>query len=274
MKILVCIKQVPDYDTVLSSDWTVDNNTLWIDYANRIANCFDDYALECALRFMGKYNNTGDPCDIHILSIGDSSVDRLLKNYLAYEVSSVTRIAYGHSENNAPYIIAKLISLYIEKTGLPDIIMMGCQSGVYDYGQTPLYTAEILGIRCITHMTSLDFDESDPNRIYIQHNTKGSKEQIQVMQPIVVTVGDIENTALRSCTLKEKLAAKNRKINIVSLDALKYEPFDGYNQKTLREIQNVEQTKRCEMLRVDSTQQAVKIIKDEINAVQGVNTVE
>lgn len=52
MKIVVCIKQVPDTSDI---KWT-EHNTIQRDGVESIINPFDRYALETALRLKDKYN--------------------------------------------------------------------------------------------------------------------------------------------------------------------------------------------------------------------------
>ncbi|MDR2748031.1 MAG: hypothetical protein LBB77_11375 [Treponema sp.] len=60
MKIAVCFKTVPDFDQVVEADWdTFDPAAGWT-YVKRIFGCFDESALETALRLRSAWENSGE----------------------------------------------------------------------------------------------------------------------------------------------------------------------------------------------------------------------
>lgn len=74
MKILVCIKQVPDTTDI---KWT-ENNTIQREGVESVINPFDVYALEEALKLKKNLENV----EITVLTMGPSQAVDMLKKLL------------------------------------------------------------------------------------------------------------------------------------------------------------------------------------------------
>ncbi len=75
MKIIVCIKQVPDTADI---KWT-ENNTMVREGVESIINPFDEYALETALRIKDENPDT----IIKVLTMGPPQAEEILKRAIA-----------------------------------------------------------------------------------------------------------------------------------------------------------------------------------------------
>lgn len=257
MNILVCLKQVPDYDMVVSDNWVVKNNSVDIEYANRVINCFDEVSLELALRLSEKLDSLSNICNISVISVGSSQKDATLKMVLPYNIENVTRIDY--KDNASPLQIAYLIKEYIKMTSMPDVILAGCQAGNYDNAQTPYYIAELLNIRCLTNVTDFHYKET----LIATHTTHFGHQQTKIIEPHVLSVCSSDEIMLRSCTLKEKLAAKQRNIKVVSnLEAKDLRAL--YPDKLL----TIDKQVNCSFEHLDA-QAAAKMLYEQINQCLG-----
>ena len=73
MKILVCFKVVRDLEQVIEEDWNVEEGaSLSIDYTKKIWNCFDEAALETALRIK---DALGGECQCSAVTVSDGSME-------------------------------------------------------------------------------------------------------------------------------------------------------------------------------------------------------
>ena len=75
MKIIVCIKQVPDTNDI---KWT-ENNTIQREGVESIINPFDLYAIETAL----KIKNTLPDVEITVVSMGPLQAEKMLRHTIA-----------------------------------------------------------------------------------------------------------------------------------------------------------------------------------------------
>lgn len=102
--------------------------------------------------------------EIHLtaLNIGDKAADPFLKNLLALRYDRVVRIDPGEDLRVnlredlrfSPAAIAGMIAGFVGQQRY-DLILFGRQSGVGDSGQVPLFTAELLGLPCVTQVRAI-----------------------------------------------------------------------------------------------------------------------
>ena len=74
MKIVVCIKQVPDTTDI---KWT-EHNTIQREGVESIINPFDEYALETAIRLKDKYG-----AEVTAISMGPPQAEDIIKKAIA-----------------------------------------------------------------------------------------------------------------------------------------------------------------------------------------------
>lgn len=215
MKITVCLKQAPDFDMVMADDWAVnDEGGLDIDYANRIINCFDEVALEYALRLKEAHGGS-----VQALTVGGPECDAMLRAALALEVDAAARIEVeeGADLRFAPATVAGLLSAAIAAAPLPDLVLMGRQAGVGDAAVVPQLCAEWLGFHCISNL--LELTPAPDGRLAMAHQAPEGVRRLLVRPPAVATIGNMGDIALRSATLKARIAAKRRSIDQIRISA-------------------------------------------------------
>lgn len=229
LSVLVCVKEVPDYGMVLGADWqaVAGGHPPAIGYASRIANCFDENALELALRLAEQQRALGGACEVHVLSVGAASAEAVLKHCLALGVASATRVAVEAPDELAPAAVAGLVAAFARQSGPFGLVLTGRQAGLYDDAQVPLYTAELLGLRCVQDVIALEAAGPAGLPLRLRHRRERDVQLAESADALVATVGDIEGLALRSCTLKEKLAARQRAVAVLTPEALADAP-GGY----------------------------------------------
>jgi len=149
MKILVCIKQVPD----MASRFKVNGEGTWydeIDLAFRM-NEYDEYAVEQAVQIKEQQGNAPD---ITVLSIGPDRIVEMIKKALAMGCDRGVHIQDPASFRKDPWQIASTIAAFSRDKNF-DLIFFGMQSQDRGSGQVGALTAEILGIPCVTTVIGL-----------------------------------------------------------------------------------------------------------------------
>ncbi|MBC7077718.1 MAG: electron transfer flavoprotein subunit beta/FixA family protein, partial [Synergistales bacterium] len=197
-----------------------------IDYVNKIMNCFDESALELALRLGDAYKLVDEPFEICALTVGQEKSERILRSALSLGVGKAVRVESEGAFRNNPQAVAAVIEKAVRHSGPYDILLFGMQAGEYDNGQTGLIVAEALQLPCITQVMHIARAEGG---VAVTHQTDRGTEVLHVTPPVVLVVGNTEDASLRIPTLKEKLAAREKSIEIVRLSDL------GLDVRTLAE---------------------------------------
>jgi electron transfer flavoprotein beta subunit len=144
MKILVCIKQVPD----MASRFKVNGNGVWydeIDLAFRM-NEYDEFAVEQAVQLK---EHLGNEPDISVLSIGPDRVIESLKKALAMGCDRGVHIWDNAAHSKDPWQIASTIARFAREKNF-DLIFTGMQSQDRGSAQVGAIMAELLGFSCVT----------------------------------------------------------------------------------------------------------------------------
>jgi electron transfer flavoprotein beta subunit len=122
MKILVCVKQVPDLESPLrvnAGGTGLDER----DLAFRM-NEYDEYALEQAIRVKEQQGNTPD---VTVLSIGPARVVEVIKKGLAMGADRGVHIQDDQAEGRDPWQTASVIAGFARDKNF-DLIFTGLQS--------------------------------------------------------------------------------------------------------------------------------------------------
>lgn len=212
MKILVCIKQVPD----MESKFKVDDAGTWYaktDLAWRM-NEYDEYAVEQAVQLKEQVKDA----DITVLCIGADQVKETMKKALAMGCDRGAHIADDAVSSREPFQIAGMIAEYAGDKSF-DVIFTGMQSQDRGSGQVGILVAEMLGMPSIS--TVVHFAYSDGAVEAKRELEGGVKACVKVQSPLVVTCQLGLNTP-RYPTLPNIMKAKKKELlSIPAADLLK-----------------------------------------------------
>ncbi len=202
MKILVCIKRVPD----MESKFKVDEGGTWYektDLAWRM-NEYDEYAVEQAVQL--KEQEEG--ADLTVLCIGGDQVKETMKKALAMGCDRGAHIADDNSSSKEPFEIAGIIAEYAKDKGF-DLIFTGMQSQDRGSAQVGILVAEFLDMPGIS--TIVDFAYSG-GEVKVKRELEGGvKACVTVQAPLVVTCQLGLNTP-RYPTLPNIMKAKKKEL--------------------------------------------------------------
>ncbi len=204
MKIIVCIKQVPDTTNVKINPQT---NTLIREGVASIINPFDVYALEEGVRLKEKHGGL-----VQVLSMGPPQVEAALREAIslgADEAYLLSDRAFAGADTLAT---AYTLAAGIRKLGGADIILMGRQAIDGDTGQVGPGAAENLGIPHITDIRKIESIDAD-GTIIVQRLLEDGYVRLKTRLPALFTVvKEINEPRLPS--LKGKLRAKKEPIHV------------------------------------------------------------
>ena len=137
MKIVACIKQVPDSEAKVKAD---GGKVSWGD-APLVINPFDEYAVEGALQ--QKEANSGST--VTALCIGPESAREALKHALAMGTDDAILVSDPALSELDTVGAARILAAAIQKIGGVEMVVFGRQTLDNGAGITPAQTARILG---------------------------------------------------------------------------------------------------------------------------------
>jgi electron transfer flavoprotein beta subunit len=210
LKIIVCIKQVPDTTNVRIN---LETNTLIREGVASIINPFDVYALEEGIRLKEKHGGT-----VTVLSMGPPQVDEALREAISLGVDEACLLSDRAFAGADTLATAYTLSLGIRKLGGADIILMGRQAIDGDTGQVGPGVAENLGIPHITDIRKIESIGPD-GAIVVHRLLEDGYARLKTRLPALFTVvKEINEPRLPS--LKGKLRAKKEPIRVWGLKDL------------------------------------------------------
>ena len=136
MKIIACVKQVPDSEAKVSASGEVIS---WGD-APLVINPFDEYAVEGALQLKEAHGGT-----VTALCIGPESGKEALKHALAMGADDAILISDPALDRLDTQGAAQVLAAAVNKIGGVDLVLFGRQTLDAGSGLTAAQTARVLG---------------------------------------------------------------------------------------------------------------------------------
>jgi electron transfer flavoprotein beta subunit len=201
MKIVVCVKQVPDSDAALS----VNAEQTWIQEAgiNFEINEYDRYALEEALKLKDALG-----AEVIAVSIGPERVGQALKTCLATGADRAIHLKDPAFYGGDPWSNATALAAAIRPEGA-DLILCGLQADDDNLAQTPVILAEMLGV---PHATgAMKLDKADAVLRVQRELENDRREVVDLPLPALVTVQTGINEP-RYASIKGIMAAKKKEM--------------------------------------------------------------
>ncbi len=202
MKILVCIKQVPD----MESKFKVDAGGTWYaktDLAWRM-NEYDEYAVEQAVQLKEQVKDA----DLTVLCIGSDQVKETMKKALAMGCDRGAHIADDNASGKEPFEIAGIIAEYAKGKNF-DLIFTGMQSQDRGSAQVGVLVAEMLGLPSVSTVVHFAYDGG---AVLAKRELEGGiKACVKVQSPVVITCQLGMNTP-RYPTLPNIMKAKKKEL--------------------------------------------------------------
>lgn len=155
MKIVVCVKQVPDTADI---KWT-ENNTMIREGVESIMNPFDEYGVETAIRLK---ESIGDDCHITVLTMGPPQAKDTLKKALAMGCDDAILLSDKKFAAADTWATSRTVSQAI-KDKCPDFDLIICGQFAIDgdTGQVGPSVAEGLEIPQVSYCKELAYNKEN-----------------------------------------------------------------------------------------------------------------
>ncbi|MGY0372302.1 electron transfer flavoprotein subunit beta/FixA family protein [Clostridium sp. JNZ J1-5] len=202
MQILVCVKQVPDDSIEIHLD--KDKKKPNLNGVSLVANAFDTYALELAVRFMEAHGG-----NVSVLTVGADDSLNTLKNCLAVgakEAFFVKDELYANLDalGTADVLVDAIHKIEKDKGEKFDLILCGKESTDEITGQVGAMLAEKLGTGFVSSATEIDLKD---DAMEVHQETDEGYNIVSIESPAVVTVSKPDYDP-RYPTIKTKMASR------------------------------------------------------------------
>ena len=256
MKILVCMKQVPQKDAPLK----LNESGNWIrEDVSYEVNEPDAYALEEALRQKEKHGG-----EVVVITAGPARSQQVLREGLAKGADRAIHLEDPGFVGLDAFNTAKAFAAAIKDESF-DLVFTGLQSDDYGYAQTGVILAEILGW---PHATIIMHIEKSAVGIKVKRELEaGFFQNVDIPLPAVLTIQSGINK-LRYATLIGIKQAKNKPLRKVTMDEVKSSLGD--NMQKIEKLYIPQKTKKTEMITGAPAEVAKKLtqkLKDEIRVI-------
>ncbi len=261
MKILVCMKQVPQKDAPLK----LNEQATWVrEDVGYEVNEPDAYALEEALRQREK--NGGE---VVVITAGPARAQQVLREALAKGADRAIHLDDERFVTLDAFNVARAFAAAIKDESF-DLIFTGLQSDDFGYAQTGVLLAELLGWAHATIIMQIEAKEGGaegrPGGIRVKRELEGGYFQyVEMPLPSVLTIQSGINK-LRYATLMGIKQAKNKPLRKVSFEEVSaaLKP----NQLTIDRLYIPVKTKQTEVIQGSPQEVAKKLVaklRDEVH---------
>ncbi len=247
MKILVCMKQVPQKDAPLK----LNESGTWIrEDVSYEVNEPDAYALEEALRQKEKHGG-----EVVVITAGPARAQQVLRDALAKGADRAIHLEDEKFVGLDALNTAKAIAAAVKGEQF-DMVFTGLQSDDYGYAQTGVVLAELLEW---PHATIIMQIEKTDSGIRVKRELEaGFFQFVDMPLPAVLTIQSGINK-LRYATLIGIKQAKNKPLKKVSWADV--ESAIGPNLQQIRRLYIPQKTKKTELLEGPSGEVAKKLVE-------------
>jgi electron transfer flavoprotein beta subunit len=182
MKILVCVKQVPDVEQIIVAQG-VDGEAVLGEFPAFRMNRFDEFAVEEAVRIKESFVSVR----IDVLTVGSGSALMVVKRAVGMGADRGVHLQAEDEEASCPTMVAARIARYARKE-VYDMILTGSMSEDGMHGQVGSMIAGYLDRPCATNVIYM-LISNDRNTVSIEREVEGGvREQLQVMLPAVFSL--------------------------------------------------------------------------------------
>jgi electron transfer flavoprotein beta subunit len=176
LKIIACIKQVPDSEAKVKAE---DAKITWGD-APLVINPFDEYAVEGALQQKEAQGGT-----VTALCIGPESARDALKHALAMGADEAILITDAALPKLDTVGAARVLAAAIQKIGGVDMVIFGRQTLDNGSGLTTAQTARVLGIPLLGLAGQIKVQDGS---VTVERVTEEGRQTVSAKLPAIVSV--------------------------------------------------------------------------------------
>ncbi len=179
MKIIVCVKQVPDTAATMSVD---DGVISWGD-APIIINPWDEFAVEAALNLSADHGG-----EVIALCLGKEGETEAIKHALAMGADSAVMVSDPALKESDNIAASKVLAAAITKIGGVDLVLFGQQSVDTDTGLLPVQVARLLKWSSLTLVSKFEKIFPDEKKLQVLRSMEEASQIVEGSLPAVVSV--------------------------------------------------------------------------------------
>ncbi|MBW2082074.1 MAG: electron transfer flavoprotein subunit beta/FixA family protein [Deltaproteobacteria bacterium] len=177
MRIIVCIKQVPDVSEV---SWDPETGSLIRKGIPSIINPSDRNALEAALQLREKHKG-----DVTVVSMGPRQVEEALREALGMGADEAIQLTHKQFAGADTWATAYTLGLAIRKIGQFDLIICGKEALDGMTAQVGPMLAEFLGIPQMTYAVDIEVLKS---KVRVRQDLGDLQRVLETQMPALITV--------------------------------------------------------------------------------------
>ena len=178
MKIVVCVKQVPDSAAQVVVE---DGQVTWGD-APLVINPWDEYAVEAALKQKEAHGGS-----VIVLSMGREDEREALKHALAMGCTEAVQVCDPALEGSDNVAVAQVLAAAIQKIGDVDLVTFGKQAIDSDTGILPGQVGRVLGWPVLTLVSSIS--ELDEGSLKVERSMEEGLQVVEGKLPAIISLG-------------------------------------------------------------------------------------
>jgi electron transfer flavoprotein beta subunit len=209
MKIIVCVKQVPDTETRIRI--SPDGASIVEQDVNWVVSPYDEFAIEEALKIRESKGG-----EVVLVSLGPDRAQSALRNGLAMGADSAVHLKDAAFDGADTLGVARALAAAIKGLAPFDLVLTGQQGVGGDNSQMPGLLAEMLDLPQVTMAVKLELGEG---KAVVTREIEGAHETWETSLPAVVSAQKGLNEP-RYASLKGIMAAKKKTIEAKDAAAL------------------------------------------------------
>lgn len=179
MKIIVCVKQVPDTAATMSVDGGV---ITWGD-APLIINPWDEFAVEAALNLAADQGG-----EVTALCLGKEGETEAIKHALAMGADAAVMVSDPALKGLDNVAASKVLAAAITKIGEADLVLFGQQSVDTDTGLLPVQVARLLNWPSLTLVSKFEKISPDDKKLEVLRSMEEGVQVVEGNLPAVISV--------------------------------------------------------------------------------------
>jgi electron transfer flavoprotein beta subunit len=210
MKIVVCVKQVPDTETrvkIAASGKAVSD----ADVANWIVSPYDEFAIEEALKI--KEAKGGE---VVLVTVGPDRAQAALRTGLAMGADSAVHVKDPALDTTDTLGTARALAAAVEGLAPFDLVLCGQQGVGGDHSQVPGLLAELLDLPQVTVAVKIAVGDGQAT---VEREIEGGRETWETPLPALISAQKGLNEP-RYASLKGIMAAKKKPVQVLDLAGL------------------------------------------------------
>ena len=161
MRILVCLKQVPDTNEVrMNDDFTLER-----DFVAQIINPADESALELGLQLRDSLGG-----EVTVLTMGPRRAESMLREALSRGADKAVLMTDKTFAGADTLVTAQCLSRCAKALGSFDLLIFGRRASDGETGQVGPMTASLMDIPCVSNITRAEGTEEGLTALQLTEN--------------------------------------------------------------------------------------------------------